>query len=108
MPPVLQVPPEQQPPLHGCEPEQVEVHWCFDVSHAFPVGQSLDELQPHAPATHWVPLVDILQSLQDAPVAPQVATSVPGLQVPPAQQPPLHGCDDEQVVVHWCAIVSQA
>jgi hypothetical protein len=78
------------------------------VSHAFPVGQSLAELQPQAPETHWSPMVFPVQSLHALPELPQVVLMPPVLQVPPEQQPPLHGCEPEQLVVHWCLLVSQA
>jgi hypothetical protein len=98
--PMTQVPPLQQPPLHSCVDEHEVVHWCLDVSHAWPDGQSVAELQPHPPLTHAWPLPLIVQSAQDAPALPQVAAVPPALQVPLLQQPPLHSCVDEHEVVH--------
>jgi hypothetical protein len=102
--PGSQVPPLQQPPWHGCVDEQVVVHWCAVVSHAWPTGQSLALEQPHTPARQAWPTALMLQSLHEAPLAPQVFAAAPALQVVPAQHPPLQLCVEEQTLVHTCPL----
>jgi hypothetical protein len=97
----------QQPLAHGDEALQPEPHRCVAMLHAVP-GQSVDELQPHALITHACPLADVEQSRQARPLAPQLAAPVPPLQLPAEQQPPLHACDAEQLVVHKCVVVLHA
>jgi hypothetical protein len=90
----------QQPPLHACVAAlQVVVHACRIASQAKPVGQSVCELQPHAPAMHAAPALPP-HATHAPPDEPQVALAVPGVHAPAAlQQPPLHGCVTEQLVV---------
>jgi hypothetical protein len=105
--PLAQVPPLQQAPLHGELDEQAVVHWCEVVLQALPAGQSLAELQPHAPppvtALHRWPMLDDEQSMQAPPFEPQPPELlVPGAQLPARQQPPLQGADDEQLDLQVC------
>jgi hypothetical protein len=89
---VLSVDPEthfaplQQPALHCPGPVQAVVHlWSL---HAVPAtGQSADELQPHAPATHVVP-VELPVQLMHADAEPHAVVEVPDMHVPiaPPQQ----------------------
>jgi hypothetical protein len=102
--PGLHVVPLQQPPLHGCVPLHVVVQACAVVSQALPSGQSAVAMQPHAPITHAWPLVAAEQSRQALPAAPHVVAMVPALQVVPAQQPPLHGCEPLHALVHACVV----
>lgn len=111
--PAAQVPLLQQAPLHGELFEQAVVHRCVDVLQALPAGQSLAELQPHAPppvtAVHTWPMLEVEQSTQAPPVEPQPPELlVPGEQLPARQQPPLHGADDEQVDLQVCVEGSHA
>ncbi len=98
--PVTHDPALQQPPLQSWVAEQLDVHVCVPVSHAVLVGQSVAELQPHAPATHMWPAVLLVQSMHVPPADPQLAGSVSLAHVPPLQQEPLQGSSAEQVVVH--------
>jgi hypothetical protein len=93
---------EQQPPLHGWVGRQVVVQTCRLVSQALPAGQSADELQPHAPATHTWPLPLAVQSRQTPPDGPHTLLVLPVAQVVPLQQPPSHGCEPLQVVTQVC------
>jgi hypothetical protein len=106
--PATQVEPLQQPPLHGCVDEQVPVHTCWLVSQAWFAGQSLVTLQPQVPARQAPPSALVLQSVHAFPSAPQILFALPALHTPPEQQPPLHGCVDEQRLVQACWLVSQA
>jgi hypothetical protein len=110
--PPAHIPPEQQPPLHGCVDEQLVVQVWLVPSQAEPIGQSAAELQPHAPPPDTVrqtePSALPMQVPHAVPVAPQLVVEVPLAQVEPLQQPPLHGCVDEQVLVHWCEVASHA
>jgi hypothetical protein len=99
--PPAQVPPAQQPPLHGCVAEHAVTHWCAPTSQASPAGQSPVTLQPQPLPMHAWPRLLAEQSVHALPLLPQVAPAVPPLQVPPAQQPPLHGWPALQVVVQW-------
>jgi hypothetical protein len=92
--PGLQLPPWQQPPLQAVwlappqEPEQV----CVTVLQLCPVGQSLKAVQPQVvPERQRWPLALVEQSMQARPLAPQLESAVPRLQLPPAQQPALQG-----------------
>jgi hypothetical protein len=111
--PALQVPTvmpfgiAQQPLAHGEEAVQPEPQVCVVMSHAEP-GQSAAELHPHWPITHACPLGAVEQSTHASPLAPQLDAPVPTLQLPPEQQPPLHACDAEQLVVHRCVVVLHA
>jgi hypothetical protein len=99
--PGWQVPPEpQQPPAHGCVGPQKVVHLCAPTSHEPPGGQSPPELQPQLPAMHTLPRLDFEQSWQVLPSAPQVVSELPKVQVPLAQQPPLHNTVGVQVALH--------
>jgi hypothetical protein len=108
----LQVVPLQQPPLHAvwlAPPHEVE-HRCVDVLHVEPDGQSAAALQPQVPADrHRWPLALIVQSTH-APPAPQIAGVLPGAQVEPLQQPPLHAVwlAPPHEVLHWCVTVLHA
>jgi hypothetical protein len=81
--PLAQMPPEQQPPLHGCVAEQLGVQLCVARLHAWPDGQSLGPLQPHAPARHACPAGALVQSTQLPPDGPHAAGVLPGRQPPP-------------------------
>jgi hypothetical protein len=104
--PAAQLPPEQQPPLHGAVIEQLLVQ--LPPLHAVPIGQSAAVAQPHAPATHAWPIALAVQSTHCDCAAPHAVACVPAAQVPFAQQAPLHGCTDEQLVVHRCVEPLQA
>jgi hypothetical protein len=105
--PAVQLPDEQQPPLQSCVGEHWVTHWCVVTLQAVCSGQSADVLQPHTPATQMCPVALAVQSTH-APAVPQVAGSVPSLQVPLAQQPPLQAMVGEQLVVQVCATESHA
>jgi hypothetical protein len=80
----------QQAPLQGWAAEQAVVHACVELQ-AAPGGQSLDEEQPHAPATQRAPMLLALQSRQAPPAAPHAESDWPATHAPAAQQPPLQG-----------------
>jgi hypothetical protein len=108
--PATQVPPVvavQQPLAHGDEELQPDEQVCVAMLQAVP-GQSAAELQPQALITQALPCALEVQSTQARPLPPQPVTAVPAEQLPAMQQPPLHGCDAEQVVVHRCVVVLQA
>jgi hypothetical protein len=65
---------------------------------ALPAGQSLAALQPHAPLLHRWPALLLVQSTHD-PLVAQAFAAVPGAQLPPLQQPPLHRWVTSQPVV---------
>jgi hypothetical protein len=88
--PLTHVPPEQQPPLHGCDAEQAGVQVCVPAEQACPLGQSDGPLHPHALATHACPAAALVQSTQLAPVGPHAVGAVPGWQPPLWQQPLAH------------------
>jgi hypothetical protein len=84
------VPPEQQPPLHGCVGEQVLVQAFVLVLQAWPglpptpAGQSVVVLQPQEPLTHWWPFGLFWQFVHEVP---HDVASVFDWQVPlPVQQ----------------------
>jgi hypothetical protein len=79
----------QQPPLHGCVALHAEVHWCRLVSHAIGAGQSALELQPHAPAMHWWPVDESVQSRQ-LPDEPHAPAAPPAMHWLPEQHEPPH------------------
>jgi hypothetical protein len=111
--PAAHMPLEQQLPLHGCDAEQVVVHWRAVVSHAEPLAQSAFEPQPHMPppvvARHTLPRLLPLHATHAPPLAPHALALVPATQLPPGeQQPPLHDCVAEQLDTHWCVVVSHA
>jgi hypothetical protein len=81
-----QLPLLQHPPLHRSWVEHVVPHLLF--THAMPVGQSLNELQPHAPPTHAWPSDEFSQSTHDSPAPPQLVGWVPLAQCPALQQKP--------------------
>jgi hypothetical protein len=105
---------EQQPPLQTVwlASPQVVSQLCVVVLQALPLGQSVAALQPQLlPLTQAEPAIVLPTQVWHTPPEPQVACAVPGLQVPPdeaVQHPPLHGCENEQEVVHWCVDVLQA
>jgi hypothetical protein len=94
MPPTHLPVPSQQPPLHRCEESQ-PIALQTPATQAVPPGQSVCELQPHAPLLHKCPFVLAVQSRQVLPVEPQLLFAVPttqalvGLVPPKSQQPPL-------------------
>jgi hypothetical protein len=95
--------------LHSCVEEQVLVHWCVVPSQAMPAGQSLTDVQPHFwPNRQAAPALLPAQLKQAAPVEPHAVPEKPVVQVEPLQQPPLHGCDEEQVLVQVCIVRSHA
>jgi hypothetical protein len=108
----LSVAGSQQPPLQPLtNGAQLPVH--RPPAQASSEGQSPADTQPQVwppPATtHRWPADGLLQSAQAAPVEPQAPVSAPATQLPAAeQQPPLHGCDAEQVVTQACVKLSQA
>jgi hypothetical protein len=55
-------------------------------------------LQPQAPLTHAVPVVEAVQS-RHTTAEPHAFCAVPAAHMVPEQQPPLHGCVAEQVVL---------
>lgn len=107
--PATQVPLEQQPLLHGWVPLHAVVHWCVVPSQAWPPGQSLGSLQPHAPlARQALPLALPAQLLQIEPTAPHALVVMPGWQVPAVgaeQQPDWHAVAVEQELTQrWPAV----
>jgi hypothetical protein len=81
----------QQAPEHGCDTEQATTHTWVDGLHDRPLGQSLDDEQPHAPPPGTAVQCCAPQSAHSPP-APQLASAIPPTQLPAAlQQPPLHG-----------------
>jgi hypothetical protein len=109
--PVKHTPPEawlQQPWLHGWLALQALVQVCVPRSQALCTGQSLVWVQPQAPVTQAWPLLLLLQSRQALPALPQLAGTVPALQVPLRQQPPLHGCEALHELVQMRVALSQA
>jgi hypothetical protein len=102
--PATHVPPEQQPPLHGCVALHVEVHVFVDVSHAMSLGQSPLVAQPHLftePPTGMHALPPEPGAVQSVHVAVPVlhaCGSLPPAHTPPPQHPPLQGCDALQLV----------
>ena len=59
-------------------PQVVEQAWVV-VLHAWPAGQSVGALQPHAPvARHACPPVLFAQLVHSVPLPPQAPTVVPG------------------------------
>jgi hypothetical protein len=88
------------------------VHWWAVGSQALPEGQSLTTPQPHvppcAPAMHTDPMLLPLQMVHVPPVFPQPPATRPGVHVPPAQQPPLHGCIALHELPHVWVVASQA
>jgi hypothetical protein len=108
--PTTQAPLEQQPLLQlvWLESPQVDSQTCVARLHAVSGGQSPGTLQPQWPATHAVPVAADAQLAQAMPLPPQVAGAVPGPQVPPLQQPPLHGADGPHAEPQACVPPSQA
>jgi hypothetical protein len=105
--PLTQVPPVQQPPLHGELALQPATQLCVVVLQAEPLGQSLGPLQPQLPATHAWPAVAAVQSLQ-VPL-PHALGALPDAHWPlAAQQPPLHGWVALQLEVQWLVATSHA
>jgi hypothetical protein len=104
--PAWQLPLWQQPPLQAVRlalpHDEVQV-WLL-VLHAWPVGQSEATLQPQVvPERHRWPLGWLVQSTQARPLPPQLPAALPPLQVPPAQQPPLHAWEPLQLEVQVLA-----
>jgi hypothetical protein len=67
----------------------------------------LDVVQTHAPPVHAGVVPEHVEQLP--PVDPHAVESEdPGAHVPPLQQPPLHGCEEEHAVVHIPVDVSHA
>jgi hypothetical protein len=87
--PVTHVPAEQHPPLHGLdEPHAVE-H--VPPLQARPGRQSDAVVQPHDPdASHTRPFALPAQATHAPPLRPHAGFPVPGWQLVPSQQPPLH------------------
>jgi hypothetical protein len=77
---------------------------CELVLQARPAGQSAATVQPQLPPTHARPAVALVQSRHE-PLAPHAFAAVPLVHAPPEQQPPLHGCDTEQLVAQVCEAV---
>jgi hypothetical protein len=105
--PGVHVPPleaEQHPPLHGCAIEHEVVQAFAVVSQASPVAQSLVRVQPHArplpEATQALPAPASAHDVHIVPRLPHAACAVPAAHDVPLQQPPLHGCVAEHVVLH--------
>jgi hypothetical protein len=95
--PVWHVPDDpQQPPLHSVFMSHAEPQVCVVVLHAWFGKQSLELVQPHtllAPlARHAEPALLPVQAPHTACPSAHDGVDVPGSQVPPKQQPPLHGC----------------
>lgn len=105
--PPWQLPFAQQPPLHGCVGEHVDVHLWVVRSHARNVPQSAELLQPHAPlSVHALPSGDFEQSTH-ALDAPHAFGSLPARHTPvDEQQPVLHG-SFAQLFPHLCVTLSQ-
>jgi hypothetical protein len=87
---------EQQPALQPVVPEPHEAeHVCVALLQAWPDGQSVAALHPHAPeARHTCPAPLVEQSAHVVPLPPHCAVDVPGWQVPDValeQQPVGHG-----------------
>jgi hypothetical protein len=116
--PGWQTPLAQQAPLQGWLALQVVVQVALMPSHANPAGQSLAEIQPHAPPAipgrQVVPMLLPVQSTHAPPVAPHANRPKPAAQLPAAQQPPLQADKTSppsvgpQEVVHACRVRSQA
>jgi hypothetical protein len=66
------------------------------------------QLPPLAVVRHIAPRLEVEQSMHAPPASPHELVAVPATQLPLEQQPPLHTCDAEQVVVHWCLEKSHA
>jgi hypothetical protein len=101
----------QQPPLHAvslASPQAVP-HACVVRSQAWPVGQSVDAVHPHASVDgmQWGAPALPVQSTQ-APDPPHALSLVPGWHVEPVpQQPALHGAVGEQTKMQRPVEVSQ-
>lgn len=80
-------------------------HACVVVLHAWPTGQSLAALHPHAPeARHAWPDVLWVQSVHADPFGPHCVAVVPCWQVPPPQQPFVQAVDVLQAFTHWLLV----
>jgi hypothetical protein len=79
----------QHPPLHCCVGLQDSVHLFVDVSQAYPGGQSVGCVQPHAELTHAKPAGLLAQVPQLGPqlVGPSATHELPKQHVPPPHGP---------------------
>jgi len=105
--PVTQMPPVQQPPLHGwVDGSHCATQRCVVVLHALPAGQSENEWHPQNEepplVMHCSPDVLAAQLVHAgaAALTAHVALVLPGTQVPALQQPPLHARVPEHDVEH--------
>lgn len=113
--PVTHTPWLQQPPSHGLESLQAEVHRLVAVLQVPSVHEEFT-VQPQFPppeaAMHSFPALDPTQPMHKPPVLPHCAAAVPATQVPPSianeQHPSLQGELAEQAVVHVCELRSHA
>ena len=113
VPPPLNGPPEQQPPLHG-----VSFGWLQDVvqsampasRQARPAGQSPCEVHPQWPLTQTLPDGFAASQTAQSPPLPQALSTVPGWQVPSPQQPPwqIEWFASPHALSHWPVVVLQA
>ena len=95
--PVAQLPPLQQPPLHGVwlAPPQAAPHLWVPVSHACPAAmpvaatQSVAESHPHVsvPGSHFGPF-GLAEQTAQVPDPPHAAACVPATHAPAEQQKP--------------------
>jgi hypothetical protein len=115
--PGWQLPPPQHPAVHGLVAEQVKLHrWSPRLQPVLAAGQSvfvphpqkppLESVSQTPPAEPWPSA--IVQLVQAPPLSPHSTVAFPDLHIPPAQQPPLHGCVALHTCVHWCVVVLQA
>jgi hypothetical protein len=102
-----QVVPSQQDPSHTKPPEQLDAHWCVEVLHAVPVGQSPGPLQPHEPLDSQAEPTGAPVQIEQFPLlVPHATLAVPEAHRPVVelQHPPLHVAEAPQVFEHACVV----
>jgi hypothetical protein len=106
--PAWHTPPAQQAPWHGLLALQLVLHCRVLGSQAAPPGQSAGPLQPQPLELQTTPRLLVLQSEQAPPFEPHSVGEVPPVQVPLAQQPPLHGSMSLHLLEHLWVVPLQA
>jgi hypothetical protein len=98
--PATHVPPEQHPPLHGLDDPHAVEH--VPPLHARPGRQSdAAVVHPHEPvAPQTKPFALPAHEAHAPPLRPHAALPVPGWQLVPSQQPPLHVSPPPQALLH--------
>jgi hypothetical protein len=111
VPPVMQVPLWQQKPPEQCPSCCTPGGGCWNAApHALMQLPPMNAVVPASglpPPIAWQVGVEPLH-LPHAPLEPHAEFPSPSTHTPSEQQPALHGCVAEQLLVHWPRVLSQA